>query len=165
MSPFYRETGRKYLESQMCEKNVLRRSAPASSKVNISYLSVIHCFISLILLWFSRCWLLLLLLLLAPFFLSGTQRAAGGGAARKYSRKTWTAPLIKCRWVPPRSWHLNTVLGSRKGPAKRPMWPPGVLYIGPAATPGPPGRKTCPIILQRQSWARFLSHSSSAHKS
>lgn len=57
-------------------------------QVNISYLSVIHCFITFILLWLSRCSLLLLLLFLARVCQPGTRRAAGGGAARRFSEET-----------------------------------------------------------------------------
>lgn len=125
-------------------QRVMWRSAPGDSKVNISYLSVIHCFITLILLLLSRYWLFLPL---ARFFSVhgglGTQQA-GGGEARKYSEATWTSSTYKVLAGPAPLLSFEYRVGIQEGPSKKANVAPWRAVYWPEATPGPPGQITIP---------------------
>lgn len=124
----------KNIESQVAEK----KTVVGKSKVGNCYSSVVHYFISLIMAqqMFSSS---------SPSSSPGPQCPCSGRSVRqageqkrKHGQETGTFCFLRCRGVPPRHAYLNMMAASRKGLAKRPMWPPGVLYIGTAATSGPP---------------------------
>ena len=129
--PVTLRTGEEKIESQVAEK---KNAFAGKSKLGISYLSVIHYFRT----WVGSASVSFFCFSWPAMFLFWPQRETGG-ERRANSQETRTSCFIRRRCVPPRSTHLNMMAGSRKGLAKGPMWPPGVLYIGAAAASGPPG--------------------------
>lgn len=147
----------------MCEdKNQrgMRRSAPGNSKVNISYLSIIHCFISLILLWLSRC-----SSSSGPFCSVhrglGTQRVTGGGVARKYSRETWMSSSYK---VPAGPAPLLWISCSGRAPQKGRCGPLACCILARRLNRGHPG-EWLPHNPSVTELSGFFLNSSKVHKS
>ena len=136
-----------------CCQDWLMRRCSWKYQVNISYLSVIHCFITFILLRLSRCSLLLfLLLLLARVCQPGTQRAAGGGAARRFSEETCASSVYKVPAGPAQILTFEYRQDPGRAPQKGRCGPLACCILARRLQRGHPDEEDCPIILQRQSW-------------